>query len=69
MARVWLLLGTVKVSNLVKQGAIVAQTFKRRNSASILGFRLLKSAMGGIIPFSRTMTVLIKPAIPAHPSK
>jgi hypothetical protein len=44
-------------------------TFKRRKSASIFGFRFLKSAIGGIIPFSRTMTVLINPAIPAAPSR
>ena len=44
-------------------------TFMFRNSASILGSSRSKVAFGGIIPFSRTMVVLIRPAKLVPPSR
>jgi hypothetical protein len=38
-------------------------------AASILGFNFSKFEFGGMIPFSRTRIVLIKPARPAPPSR
>ena len=40
-----------------------------KNSASIRGLRCCNLAIFGIIPFSKTKIVLIKPAIPEAPSR
>jgi len=45
------------------------QTARLRNSASIVGLRVLKFALGGIMPRSRTIIDLIRPATPLAPSK
>jgi hypothetical protein len=45
------------------------QTFRFKASASIFGFKRSKFVFGGIIPFSRTRIVLMRPAIPLAPSR
>ena len=54
---------------LIKIDATKGRTFMLRRSASILELRCSKFVLGGMMPFSSTMIVLIKPAMPLAASR